>query len=154
VVVELPEFSSLFEKQLLCYSVSLNCVTVWCLENSRVVKVVDLDRVTHLEVSQTRAAVFLARQTEVYQMSVSDTILRKSDLQETVSALAVCGASYWFTGLSMVVGTITGYIAFVGVDRQNHEFIEVRKRDGEWAPRAVRSVTLVNNDKIVRACDF
>jgi hypothetical protein len=154
VVVELPEFSSLFEKQLLCYSVSLNYITVWCLANSRVVKVVDLDRVTHLEVSQTRTAVFLARQTEVYQMSVSGTILRKFDLRETVSALAVCGASYWFTGLSMVVGTITGYVAFVGVDPQNHEFLEVRERDGQWAPRAVRRLALVDNDRMVRAYDL
>jgi hypothetical protein len=148
IVIELPQFSVLFERQMLCYSVSLSKVTIWCFANSQIINVIDLDQVSLLEVNQERGTVFLTRGPEIYQMSVSGMVLRKFDIGETVSALAVCGHSFWFSQVTAIVGTNAGNVAFIGVRPEDHEFVEARAKE-RASQKAVRKIELANNDRTV-----
>jgi hypothetical protein len=152
IVIELPRFSVLFERQMLCYSVSLSKVTIWCFANSQIINVVDLDQVSLLEVNQERATVFLTRGPEIYQMSVSGMVVRKFDIGETVSALAVCGNSFWFSQVTAIVGTNAGNVAFIGVRPEDHEFVEARAKE-RVCQRSIRRIELANNDRTVIAYD-
>lgn len=120
--VDAPKYSLVYEKLMLCLTVTQSELTVWSIASSRRTCTIPVRAASFLRIDDNTDSLFVASGCSLYQYTLNGSLVRALSLPARITSLRLLSYGHSVFDLRIIVGLFTGDISVVRIDIATSEF--------------------------------
>lgn len=120
--VESPKYSIIYEKLMMCLTVTNNELIIWSIINGLQTCSISIDNISFVKIDKETDSLFITSDKTLYHYTLNGTYIRKITLSNQLTSICILNVGFSVFNIYIFLGLSNGEIVVVQIDINTSEF--------------------------------